>query len=71
MHASERAPHACGVRWLLIQDDQVSGAMARKHGFRFGRRDIFAGRLRVTQGQRWRIANFEPLPSPRLGLGGR
>jgi hypothetical protein len=44
--------------------------MARKHGFRFGLRDIFAGRLRVAQGQRWRIANFELLPSPRLGAFG-
>jgi hypothetical protein len=40
----------------LIQDDQDPGrTMARKHDFRFGWRDIFAGGLRIAQGRRWRM----------------
>lgn len=42
----------------LFQDDQDLGrTMARKHGSRFGWRDIFAGGLRIEQGRRLRIAN--------------
>ena len=40
--------------------------MARKRRLRFGLRDVLAGRLRIAQGQRWRIANFDLLPSPAL-----
>jgi hypothetical protein len=31
--------------------------MARKHCFRFGFRNVFAGRLFFVQGRRWLIAN--------------
>jgi hypothetical protein len=31
--------------------------MARKHRFRFGFFDVFAGRLRERQGRRWLPAN--------------
>ena len=32
--------------------------MARKHSFRFGYPDVFAGRLLVVQGRRWPARQF-------------
>jgi hypothetical protein len=45
--------------------------MARKHGFRFGFPDVFAGRLRISQGRRWLFANSVLLRSLVVSAPGR
>lgn len=40
-----------------LESEDFGRAMARKHRFRFGFPDVFAGRLRIVQGRRWLIAN--------------
>jgi hypothetical protein len=56
---------------VLFRVDQISErAMARKRRFRFGLRDVFAGRLRGAQGRRWRIANFDFSAGAGVGAPG-
>lgn len=43
--------------WMSLGSEDFGCAMARKHRLRFGLPDVFAGRLLVLQGRRWRIAN--------------
>jgi hypothetical protein len=40
-----------------LESEDLWRAMVRKHHFRFGFRDVLAGRLFVMQGRRWLFAN--------------